>query len=174
MKRSRPRPRTALLTILTLLLGTLSMLVTTAAPAHAASTCNGSAVNGTFTPGIDALDMDNQSLKITITSGSCATTNPAITSGRMEGQGSGNFSCTTGEIKGTGTIFWNNKSKSTVEWTLRNVTGGILMEGTVKSGEFKGEKFRVEAGTGSTPTECTQPNGVKSIAGTGTLSTTPA
>ncbi|UQA91410.1 hypothetical protein [Streptomyces halobius] len=173
MARSRLRPRTALLTILTLLLGALSMLVT-AAPAHAASTCNGSALNGTFTPGIDALDMDNQSLKVTITSISCTTSNPAITSGRMEGQGSGRFSCTTGEIKGTGTIFWNNKSKSTVEWTLRNVTGGVLMEGTVKSGEFKGETFRGVFGAGADPTECTQPNGVKSIAGTGTMSTTPA
>ncbi|UQA95804.1 hypothetical protein [Streptomyces halobius] len=177
MKRSRPRRRTTFLTILTLLLGTLSMLGT-AAPAHAASTCNGSTVSGKFTPGIDALDMDNQAFEVAVTSAVCTTSNPDITSARMEGHGSGPFSCTTGEIKGKGTIFWNDGSSnglnSTVEWTLTNVTGGNLIQGTVKSGEFKGEKFRVEAVGGSNPTECTKPNGLKSFAATGSMQTTPA
>lgn len=166
-------PRKLLTMGLVVLMTTLGLAVT-ATPASAAGTCNGAAVTGRFSPGILLVEARNSSLDFTAVAAVCAMTNPDVTSMRMEGQGGGEISCTTGELSGTGRIVWGTVSgtelRSSVDWVSTHGLSEWVFVGTVKSGEFQGETWTmVFPAGGSNPAECLSPDGLENFAATATV-----
>lgn len=173
-KPARVRTPRMLLTMGLVALMTTLGLAVTATPASAAGTCNATAVTGRFSPGLLLVDARSNSLDFTAVAAVCAMTNPEITSMRMEGQGQGVISCTTGELMGTGNIFWGTTSgdnlRSSVNWSATHGLSEWVFTGTVKSGEFQGETWSmVLPAGGSNPAECESPDGLENFAATGTV-----
>lgn len=106
---------------------------------------------------------------------SCASSDPAVTSGTYTASGQGTMSCLAGGHAGEFTITWNTGEHSTIEFTnavaLR--PGGevvVVATGTVIDGKFFGDRFD---GTFTLfqldPLACLSPQGVRSATGPTTL-----
>lgn len=106
---------------------------------------------------------------------SCASSDPAVTSGTYTASGQGTMSCLAGGHAGEFTITWNTGEDSTIEF-INSVAlrpGGevvVVATGTVIDGKFVGDRFD---GTFTLfqlePIACLSPQGVRSATGPTTL-----
>jgi hypothetical protein len=91
----------------------------------------------TFSKGLNQ-NAQNLLYKFTGKLDNCQSSGTAYSGATISAKGKGSLSCGQGTSAGVATVKWSNGKKSVVPYTTTSFGALVIVQGTVKSGEFAG------------------------------------